>query len=131
MIFVDQVAIHVKGGEGGNGHVSFRREKFMPKGGPDGGDGGRGGDVILEASHRLGTLYDFRHRERYMAQDGERGMANNCAGADGGDLVIEVPVGTLVKDKETGLLSKTSRRTPAGGGRRAAAAGGELALPPP
>ena len=106
MIFVDQVGILVKGGDGGDGHVSFHREKFMPKGGPDGGDGGRGGDVILEASHHLGTLYDFRHRTSYAAESGEKGMKNNSAGCDGGDLVIQVPVGTQVKEKGSGILLK-------------------------
>lgn len=98
--FVDEARIYVEGGRGGDGAVSFRREKFVPKGGPDGGDGGRGGDVYLEASPDLYTLLDLTYQVRYRAQDGGRGEGNNRRGKDGRDLVIKVPCGTVVKDDE-------------------------------
>ena len=106
MVFVDRVEIFVKAGRGGDGCVSFHREKFITKGGPDGGDGGRGGSVILKATHHLTTLYDFRHQVHYGAQDGQRGQGNNSAGASANDLVIRVPVGTVTKDRETGIVLK-------------------------
>ncbi len=106
MIFVDRVEIFVKAGRGGNGCVSLHREKNITHGGPDGGDGGRGGDVVLEASHHLSTLYDFRHQVHYAAQDGGRGGGNNCAGRDGSDLVVKVPVGTVVLDRHSGMVMK-------------------------
>lgn len=96
MRFVDEASITARAGKGGHGCVSFRREKFVPRGGPDGGDGGDGGSVILEADARLLTLYDFRHKRVYEAQSGRPGMGAQCFGPAGDDLVVGVPVGTLV-----------------------------------
>jgi len=101
MKFVDEAKIHVAAGDGGNGCVSFRREKFIPKGGPDGGDGGDGGSVYLEADTGLNTLADFRFQKSYRAERGQNGMGSNCTGKSGQDLVIKVPVGTLVRDADT------------------------------
>lgn len=106
MIFVDRVELYVQGGKGGDGCVSFWREKYVPKGGPDGGDGGRGGNVVLHAVAQMSTLYDFRHQTHYRAQDGAKGQGNNSAGKDAYDLEIRVPVGTVVKDRETGVVLK-------------------------
>ncbi len=103
-MFIDEVEIEVAGGRGGDGCVSFRREKFVPRGGPNGGDGGRGGSVVLEASSQLSTLLDYRYKKRNKAEDGERGGSNNKTGANGRDLVLRVPCGTLVYDAETGAL---------------------------
>ena len=103
-MFVDQVRIFVKAGAGGNGVCSFRREKYVPRGGPDGGDGGHGGHVVLTASNRISTLLDFRYRRHYEAQSGEAGQGANKHGRTGTDVVILVPVGTLVKDEESGEL---------------------------
>ncbi len=96
MRFVDEALISVKAGNGGNGCVSFRREKFIPKGGPDGGDGGSGGNVIFRADSRLLSLYDFRLKRRYEAQNGQSGMGSQCHGKKGEHLVVNLPVGTLV-----------------------------------
>lgn len=104
MKFVDEATIEVKAGDGGNGCVSFRREKYIPLGGPDGGDGGDGGGVLLEAAENLNTLADFRYTRRFQAERGENGRGRNCTGKSGEDLVIQVPVGTLVRDEETGEL---------------------------
>ena len=101
MKFVDEVTIQVEAGNGGNGCVSFRREKYIPRGGPDGGDGGDGGDVFLEADSGLNTLVDFRHRRRFRAEHGRPGMGRNRTGHGGADLVIQVPVGTRVADQDT------------------------------
>jgi GTP-binding protein len=103
-VFVDEVEIRVRAGDGGRGCVSFRREKYVPRGGPDGGDGGRGGSVILEADEGLGTLLDFRYRRHYAAARGAHGRGADCHGADGDDLVLRVPVGTVVRDQGTGLV---------------------------
>ena len=103
-MFVDEVEIHVRAGDGGRGCVSFRREKFVPRGGPNGGDGGRGGSVILEADEGLGTLLDFRYRRHYAAPRGGHGEGSDRHGANGGDLVLRVPVGTTVRERDTGLL---------------------------
>ena len=103
-MFVDEVEIHVRAGDGGRGCVSFRREKFVPRGGPNGGDGGRGGSVILEADEGLGTLLDFRYRRHYTAPRGGHGEGSDRHGANGGDLVLRVPVGTTVRERDTGLL---------------------------
>ena len=103
-MFVDEVEIHVRAGDGGRGCVSFRREKFVPRGGPNGGDGGRGGSVILEADEGLGTLLDFRYRRHYAAPRGGHGEGSDRHGANGGDLVLRVPVGTTVRARDTGLL---------------------------
>ncbi len=102
MKFVDEAKILVKGGDGGNGCISFRREKFVPKGGPDGGDGGKGGDVILLADGQLSTLLDFTYLQQFRAQKGSHGKGKDQTGKDGEDLIIRVPVGTLVRDAETG-----------------------------
>ena len=99
--FVDHVKITAKAGNGGNGSASFHREKFVINGGPDGGDGGKGGDVLLYADVNMHTLLDFRFRSKYTAQNGEDGKANRCTGKQGEDLLIKVPVGTVVFDDET------------------------------
>lgn len=101
MQFVDFAKIHVKAGDGGKGCVSFRREKYVPRGGPDGGDGGKGGSVLIQATRELNTLLDFRYRREYLAEGGRHGMGKNMHGRDGADLVIPVPLGTVVKDAET------------------------------
>ncbi len=102
MKFVDYVKIYVKAGDGGRGCVSFRREKFVPRGGPDGGDGGKGGDIIIKATRELNTLLDLKYQREYRAQRGEHGKGSNKHGRDGDDKIILVPVGTIVKDAETG-----------------------------
>ncbi|HHJ15931.1 MAG TPA: Obg family GTPase CgtA [Gammaproteobacteria bacterium] len=104
MKFVDEASIVVKAGDGGNGCVSFRREKYIPLGGPDGGDGGDGGSVIMIADANLNTLADFRYERRFTAQRGENGRGRNCTGKKGDDLEIRVPVGTLIHVEETGEL---------------------------
>ncbi|MDX2239815.1 MAG: GTPase ObgE [Leptolyngbyaceae cyanobacterium bins.302] len=101
MQFIDQAEVQVQAGDGGDGLVSFRREKYVPAGGPSGGNGGRGGSVILKATENLQTLLDFRYRHLFKADDGKRGGPNNCTGASGNDLVIEVPCGTMIYDAET------------------------------
>ena len=103
-MFIDIAKINVKAGKGGNGCVAFRREKYEPMGGPAGGDGGDGGDVILEADEGLRTLMDFRYKRHYEAQNAEDGRNKKQFGSDGGDLVLRVPAGTLVKDEETGIV---------------------------
>lgn len=102
MKFVDEVTIHVLAGRGGKGCVSFRREKYVPRGGPDGGDGGRGGDVVLEVSPRKHTLLDFRYRHMFKAASGMHGQGQNRQGRSGEDLVLQVPMGTVVKDPHEG-----------------------------
>lgn len=104
MKFVDEVTITVKSGPGGNGAVSFRREKYIPKGGPDGGDGGRGGHVYVEASMDLWSLLDFTFRPKYEAQRGQQGMGSLKSGKTGEDLVLKVPVGTIVRDESGDAL---------------------------
>jgi len=104
MRFVDEAIIKVDAGNGGNGCVSFRREKFIPRGGPDGGDGGDGGSVYFEACGDLNTLIDFRYMRHYKAENGQQGMGANCSGKKGEDLIIKVPVGTMVYDVDTGEL---------------------------
>jgi GTP-binding protein len=103
-MFVDEVQISVKAGRGGDGRVSFRREKYVPRGGPNGGDGGKGGDVVLVATRNSHTLAEYRHKHHVKAKNGEHGGTNNRTGADGEDAVMRVPVGTLVWDEETGEL---------------------------
>lgn len=105
-MFVDRAEIVVLSGKGGNGCVSFRREPFVPEGGPDGGDGGNGGNVIITADTNLRTLMDFKYQRKYKAESGQDGMKKKRFGKKGQDLIIKVPVGTLVIDKETGLLMK-------------------------
>jgi GTP-binding protein len=103
-MFIDEAKIRVKAGDGGNGCMAFRREKFVPRGGPSGGDGGRGGDVIMESSQRHNTLIHFRYNPEHKAQRGEHGMGSNCSGSDGESIVLQVPVGTSLYDQETGEL---------------------------
>lgn len=103
-MFVDKANIFIRSGKGGDGHVSFRRELFVPAGGPDGGDGGKGGDVIFVVERGLNTLMDFRHVRKYCAQDGEPGGKRRCHGGDGEDMIIKVPEGTVIRDTETGLV---------------------------
>lgn len=105
-MFVDRAKIHIKSGKGGNGCVSFRREPFVPEGGPDGGDGGKGGDVIFQADRNLRTLMDFRYKRKYEAENGQDGMKKKKFGKNGKDLVIKVPMGTVVIDEESGLVMK-------------------------
>lgn len=104
MQFIDVAKIHVKAGNGGNGAVAFHREKFVAAGGPDGGDGGRGGDIIFRGSKNLSTLMDFRYKRKYVAQNGEDGRGSNQFGKSGENLIINMPIGTVVKDAETGLI---------------------------
>lgn len=101
-MFIDEALIRVKAGGGGNGCVAFRREKFVPRGGPSGGDGGRGGDVIMESSERHNTLVHFRFNPEYTAERGRHGEGSNCTGRDGENVILKVPVGTIVYDKESG-----------------------------
>ena len=103
-MFVDEVQITVKAGRGGDGICSFRREMFVPRGGPDGGDGGNGGQVVFTASHRLTTLLDLRYQKHYEAEDGRPGGGSNCTGRRGKDVVVSLPVGTVVYDEDTGEL---------------------------
>ena len=100
-MFVDEVRIHIKAGHGGDGSCSFRREKFVPRGGPDGGDGGHGGDVVFEASPRMTTLLDLRYQKHYEAEVGRQGGAANCSGRTGEDVVVALPVGTVIYDDQT------------------------------
>lgn len=101
MSFKDVVTIKIRSGKGGNGHVSFRREKYVPNGGPDGGDGGNGGNVVFEVDKGLNTLSDYRHMRTYSAQDGEEGGKKNCHGKSGQDIVLKVPYGTVIKEHES------------------------------
>ncbi len=103
-MFADRAKIIIKSGRGGDGHVSFRREKYVPNGGPDGGDGGKGGDVIFVVDEGLNTLTDYRHRRKFAAQPGEDGSKRNCHGKNGDSLILKVPEGTLVKDAASGKI---------------------------
>lgn len=103
-MFADRAKIYIRSGKGGDGHVSFRREKYVPNGGPDGGDGGTGGSVIFEVDEGLNTLTDFRHIRKYCAQDGENGKARNCRGKNGNDIIIKIPQGTVIKELESGKI---------------------------
>ena len=103
-MFADSAKILIKSGKGGDGHVSFRRELYVPAGGPDGGDGGRGGDVIFVVDEGLNTLTDFRHVRKYVAQPGEEGSKRNQHGKDGNDIIIKVPLGTIIKEAESGKV---------------------------
>src|SRR3974377_2243338 len=109
-MFVDEAKILVKGGDGGNGCVAFRREKFVPRGGPSGGDGGRGGDVIMESSERHNTLVHFRFNPEYKAERGRHGEGSNKTGREGANVVLKVPVGTMVYDETTGELGHAFSR---------------------
>jgi GTP-binding protein len=121
-MFIDEARILVQAGDGGRGCVSFRREKFVPKGGPDGGDGGKGGDVVLQADRNLSTLLDFRYKRRYAAGRGEHGRGSDQKGRDGEDCIIRVPLGTVVRSADSGaevadLVSPDQRFIVAHGGR--------------
>ena len=103
-MFIDYAKIYVRSGKGGNGHVSFRRELYVPAGGPDGGDGGKGGDIIFEVDNGLNTLLPFKHQYKYVATDGEEGGNKRCHGKNGEDLIIKVPNGTLIRDTNTNKI---------------------------
>lgn len=104
MKFIDEALIKVQAGNGGNGCLGFRREKYVPRGGPDGGDGGDGGSVFLEATSDLNNLTSFRYQRNFKAEDGQKGMGSNCTGGHGTDLIIPVPAGTMIYDEETGEM---------------------------
>ena len=101
-MFIDEATIHVNAGRGGNGAISFRREKYVPKGGPDGGTGGDGGSVIIRADRQLTTLMDFRYKRHYEAEKGEQGRGANKTGKSGDDITLRVPTGTVIKDAVSG-----------------------------
>ena len=103
-MFIDRVKIYVKAGNGGNGAVSFRREKYVPNGGPDGGDGGRGGNIIFQVNPGDNTLLAFRYHRKFVAEDGGSGLGGKKHGKNGEDVIISVPPGTLLKDAETGKV---------------------------
>lgn len=103
-MFADRAKIYVRSGKGGDGHVSFRREKYVANGGPDGGDGGKGGDVIVEVDEGMNMLTGYRHVRKYLAQDGENGGKRNCRGKNGEDIVLKVPAGTVFKDADSGKV---------------------------
>lgn len=103
-MFADRAKIIIKSGKGGNGHVSFRREKYVPNGGPDGGDGGKGGDIIFMVDDGMNTLSDYRYKRKFAAQNGEEGGKKNCHGKNGTDLILKVPEGTVIKDAESGKV---------------------------
>ena len=125
MKFVDEARIEVQGGKGGNGAASFRREKFIPKGGPDGGDGGRGGSVWAEADRNINTLVDYQYTRKFFAPAGENGRGADCYGAGGKDIVLRMPVGTIIRDTDTG---ETVADLAEHGARALLAAGGEGGL---
>ena len=121
-MFSDRARIFIKSGKGGDGHVSFRRELYVPDGGPDGGNGGRGGDIIFEVDKGLNTLGDFRHNSKYIARSGEEGGKRRCTGKDGENLIIKVPEGTVIYDDESGkviadMSGENMRETILKGGR--------------
>lgn len=103
-MFIDLAKIYVRSGKGGDGCVSFRREKYVPLGGPDGGDGGRGGDLIFQVDNNVNTLIDFKYNRKFIAEDGEKGGTCNCYGKDGKDVIVKVPEGTIIKHMETGKI---------------------------
>lgn len=103
-MFQDRARIFLKSGKGGNGHISFRREKYVPDGGPDGGNGGKGGDLIIQVDKGINTLGDFRYNAKFIAESGQEGGARRCTGRDGADLVVKVPEGTVIYDDETGKV---------------------------
>jgi GTP-binding protein len=104
MKFIDEARIYVKAGDGGNGVASFRREKYIPRGGPDGGDGGKGGSVYAVADHNINTLIDYRYARKFLAQRGQNGRGADCYGAGGDDIVLRVPVGTVISDLDSGQV---------------------------
>ena len=121
-MFADRAKIYIRSGKGGDGHVSFRRELYVPNGGPVGGDGGRGGDVIFEVDEGLNTLYDYRHRRKFKAEDGEEGGKRRCHGKDGSDIILKVPEGTIIREAESGkviadMSGENRRQTILKGGR--------------
>ena len=121
-MFADRAKIIIKSGKGGDGHVSFRREKYVPNGGPDGGDGGKGGDIIFQVDDGINTLTDFRHKRKFAAEPGQEGGKKNCHGKNGADLVLKVPKGTIIKDAESGkviadMSGENTRLTILKGGR--------------
>lgn len=130
--FVDTAKITVRSGNGGNGVVSFHREKYVANGGPDGGDGGRGGDIVVEVNDHMSTLMDFRYKRKYTAGNGADGAGKRCTGRDGEDLIIRVPRGTVIRDAETREIiqdmSQTDRFVLC---RGAGGAGATSTLPPP
>lgn len=103
-MFADFARIHIRSGKGGDGHVSFRREKYVPAGGPDGGDGGRGGDVILEVDTSMNTLFIYKHRYHFKAENGEQGGKKRCHGKDGADIILKVPEGTILREEHSGKI---------------------------
>ena len=103
-MFADRAKIIIRSGKGGDGNVSFRRELYVPNGGPDGGDGGRGGDVIFEVDKGLNALTDYRHKRKYAAENGQEGGKKRCHGADGKDIVLKVPEGTVIKEATSGKV---------------------------
>lgn len=112
--FADRARIYIRSGKGGDGHVSFRREKYVPDGGPDGGDGGKGGDLIIQVDPGTNTLYDYRHKRKWCAGNGQEGSKRRSTGPSGADLVLKVPAGTIIKDAETGkvILDMGNRKDP-------------------
>ena len=125
--FIDIATIWLHAGKGGDGAVSFHREKFVAAGGPDGGDGGRGGDIIFVVDDHLTTLMDFRYKRKYTADEGGKGGASLCHGKNAENLVIKVPLGTVIKDAESGLVTTPPSPSPGA----AAAATAMRILPPP
>ena len=103
-MFVDSAKIHIKAGDGGDGCVSFHREKYVAAGGPDGGDGGKGGDIVFVADDNISNLIDFRYKRKYTAEKGRDGSSKNCTGRNAPDLVIKVPRGTVIREAETGRI---------------------------
>ena len=110
-MFVDSAKIYIKAGDGGDGCVSFHREKYVAAGGPDGGDGGKGGDIVFKADDNLSNLIDFRYKRKFVAERGKDGSAKNCTGRNAPDLVIKVPRGTVIKEAETAGYWRTFRAT--------------------
>jgi GTP-binding protein len=133
-MFIDEIDVFVKGGDGGAGCISFRREKYVPRGGPDGGDGGDGGSVILEADPSITTLLDFHYRRHYTAERGQHGKGSNKQGASGSDTVLRVPLGTMVSERDGRAPRATSPRPGSGfrwpAGRGAVAATRASPRPP-
>ncbi len=133
LLFIDNAKIFIKAGDGGNGIVSFHREKYIAAGGPDGGDGGRGGDVIFVVDEGLRTLVDFKYKRKYVAESGENGGAGNCSGKSGKDLVIKVPPGTMIKDENTSRIladmTKPGQRTILAKGGKGGAGNQHFATP--
>ena len=130
--FIDKARISVRAGNGGNGSVSFHREKYVAAGGPDGGDGGRGGSIILQVDDNMSTLMDFRYKRKYEAGNGADGQGARKTGKDGTDLVIKVPRGTLVRDAETGeIMQDMSGSSPMFSAKAVGAAGATATSPLP